>query len=495
MSVIIILLLPLAAALLVCVPFAKRWVAGVTVVFCLADLVLVARLAQRVVATGALTELLDPAWSKWIAVDGLSALILLLVALVGTTAAIYSVGYMAHSNPEPKKLRLYHANYNLFMFSMLAIPVLAEPTLIWIVVELTTLCSALLVSFDNTREALEAAWKYVVLSLMGAGVALFGFLVLFAAMHAGGGGTYTWAGLVTAAPRMPPILLQTAFLLILIGLGTKVGLVPMHTWLPDAHSQAPSPVCALLSGIETTSILYVILRLFPVMQAVPGAHAQIWALVLGLISVGTAAFLLLQVTDYKRLFAFSTVEHMGIILTAIGLGPSAADYGAMQQIVAHSVTKSFCFFAAGATLLAMGTREIAAVRGLIRRSPLAGAALVFGGLAIGGAPPLAVFLSEFTILKAGLAQGYYLVTGLLAIFIVIAFFGVMAHVNRMVFGAPANAAPGQHHSEPEPAATFRLPFSCRLALILAAVPVLVLGVYIPQPLHNLLTMAAAAVTR
>jgi len=239
----------------------------------------------------------------------------------------------------------------------------------------------------------------------------------------------------------------------------------------------------------------VILRLFPVMQAVPGAHAQIWALVLGLISVGTAAFLLLQVTDYKRLFAFSTVEHMGIILTAIGLGPSAADYGAMQQIVAHSVTKSFCFFAAGATLLAMGTREIAAVRGLIRRSPLAGAALVFGGLAIGGAPPLAVFLSEFTILKAGLAQGYYLVTGLLAIFIVIAFFGVMAHVNRMVFGAPANAAPGQHHSEPEPAATFRLPFSCRLALILAAVPVLVLGVYIPQPLHNLLTMAAAAVTR
>ena len=166
------------------------------------------------------------------------------------TAAIYSVGYMAHSNLDGRKLRLYHANYNLFIFSMLAIPVLAEPTLVWIVVELTTLCSALLVSFENTREALEAAWKYVVLSLMGAGIALFGFLVLFAAMHAGGGGTYTWTGLVAAAPKMPPILLQSAFLLILIGLGTKVGLVPMHTWLPDAHSQAPSPVCALLSGIK-----------------------------------------------------------------------------------------------------------------------------------------------------------------------------------------------------------------------------------------------------
>jgi hydrogenase-4 component F len=289
MSVIVILFPPLIAALLVCIPFRKSWAPGVTVVSCLIVLILAAQMAWRVAAGGSVTDTLDPGWLKWIAVDGLSALILLLIALVGTTAAIYSVGYMAHQNLKPGKLRLYHANFNLFMFSMLAIPLLAEPTLVWIVVELTTLCSALLVSFDNTREALEAAWKYVVLSLMGAGIALFGFLVLFAAMQAGGGGTYTWTGLVTAAPRMPAILLQTSFLLILIGLGTKVGLVPMHTWLPDAHSQAPSPVCALLSGIETTSILYVILRLFPVMQAVSGAHAETWALVLGLISVGAAA--------------------------------------------------------------------------------------------------------------------------------------------------------------------------------------------------------------
>jgi hydrogenase-4 component F len=315
-------------------------------------------------------------------------------------------------------------------------------------------------------------------------------MVLFAALQAGGGAAYTWAGLVAAAPRMPPMLVQTAFLLILIGLGTKVGLVPMHTWLPDAHSQAPSPVCALLSGIETTSILYVILRLFPVMHAVPGAHAASWALALGLISVGTAAFLLLQVRDYKRLFAFSTVEHMGIILAAIGLSAAAGNYGAMQQIVSHSVTKSFCFFAAGAALAATGTREIAAVRGLIRRSPLAGAALILGGLAITGAPPLAVFLSEFTILKAGLAQGQYVATGLLATFIVIAFFGVMAHVNRMVF-----AAPEQGSSTAETAEPFRLPFSCRLSLCLAAVPVLVLGVYVPTALHDLLTLAALAITR
>jgi hydrogenase-4 component F len=380
---------------------------------------------------------------------------------------------------------------------MLAIPVLAEPTPVWIVVELTTLCSALLVSFENTREALEAAWKYVVLSLMGAGMALFGFLVLFAAMQASGSNNpYTWKGLIVAAPSMPPVLLQTAFLLILIGLGTKVGLVPMHTWLPDAHSQAPSPVCALLSGIETSVILYVILRLFPVMQASPNSHAETWAIVLGLISVGTAAFLLLQVRDYKRMFAYSTVEHMGIILTAVGLGAAAANYGAMQQIVSHAVTKSFCFLAAGAVLLVTETRQIRSVRGLIRKSPVAGAALVFGGLAITGAPPLAVFLSEFSILKAGLEQKYYVVTGLLAIFIVIAFFGIMLHINRMVFGTQeSDTTLEQNVSYPGKAGNHCLPFSCRLALGLAALPVLVLGLYIPRQLHDLLTQAAAALSK
>jgi hydrogenase-4 component F len=460
---------------------------------------LATRIALRLAAGNSVVSTLKFGLRQWIAVDGLSALILLLIAFVATTAAIYSVGYMAHEKLKPSKLRLYYANYNLFVFSMLAIPVLADPTLVWIVVELTTLCSALLVSFQNTREALEAAWKYVVLSLMGAGMALFGFLVLFAAMQASGGdGVYTWDGLIVAAPTMPPVLLQTAFLLILIGLGTKVGLVPMHTWLPDAHSQAPTPVCALLSGIETSAILYVILRMFPIMHASPHSHAETWALVLGLISVGTAAFLLLQVRDYKRMFAFSTVEHMGIILAAVGLGASVAGYSAMLQIVSHCVTKSFCFFAAGAALMAVGTREIATVRGLIRKSPAASVALVLGGLAICGAPPLAVFLSEFSILKAGLTQKQYVATGLLAIFIVIAFFGIMLHINRMVFGVSENkngGSPEENHLEPQPVERFHLPFSCRLAMILAAVPVLVLGVYIPKPLDDLLTQAAAALTK
>lgn len=483
MSATWILLPPLLAAALAAAPLRRGWAPAVTVASSLLVLARAAQIAWRTASGGSVSASLPPTWQGWIAVDGLSALVLLLVALVGTTAAIYSVGYVEHAAPAPSKARLYYVNYNLFILSMLAIPLLAEPTSVWIVVELTTLCSALLVAFEDTREALEASWKYVVLSLMGAGIALAGFLVLFAGWHAAGGSAFTWAGLIAAAPRMPAPVPQTAFVLILLGLGTKVGLVPMHTWLPDAHSQAPSPVCALLSGVETTTILYVILRLFPVMHAVPGAHAQDWALGLGLISVGTAALLLLQVRDFKRLFAFSTIEHMGIILTAVGLGTSA-DYGAMQQIVNHSVTKSFCFFAAGTVLIAVGTREISAVRDLIRRTPGAGAALIFGGLAITGAPPLALFLSEFAILKAGLTQGHWAVTALLAAFIVIAFFGVMAHLNRMVFGATATPPSG------DPAGA-RLPFSCKLTLILTAAPVLVLGVYIPKPLHELLRLAAA----
>lgn len=481
MNVIVLLALPLAAAVLSCLPW-RRAASGVTLAASLAVLVVGVQLAGQVVCSGPVVAI-----PKWIAVDGLSALVLLLIAFVGATAAFFSWGYMSANSHEPRRLRFYYANYNLFIFSMLAIPVSMEPTLVWIVVELTTVCSALLVCFENTREALEAAWKYVVLSLMGAAVALLGFLVLFAAMQAAGGAAYTWEGLVAAAPKMPAVLLQTAFVLILVGLGTKVGLVPMHTWLPDAHSQAPSPVCALLSGVETTAVLYVILRLFPVLKAAPTAHAEVWAVVFGLASVGVAAFLLLQVRDYKRMFAFSTVEHMGIILVAAGLGTSSAHYGALYQALNHTLTKSFCFFAAGAALLAVGTREIASVRGLIRTSPTAGASLLIGGLAIAGAPPFAVFLSEFSIIKAGLAEGRYLAMGLLVLFVAIGFFGIMLHVNRMVFG--------QSEAGETPAPRSRLPASCVATLCVAALFVTALGLYLPEPLHQLLLLGASALER
>jgi hydrogenase-4 component F len=478
-SLLVILVLPLTAMALSLLPLGRRVAPAATLFAAVAVFVLAIRAALHVAAGNAIVAL-----PHWVVLDGFSALILLVVSLVGATAALFSLGYMSRHASSDRRVRYYYVHFNLFLFALLAVPLVVEPNIEWIAIELTALFSVLLVAYENTHESLEAAWKYIALMFMGAAIALLGFLILFWAFKTGGGGeTYSWASLREVAPTMPPVLVKTAFLLILVGFGMKVGFVPLHTWLPDAHSQAPSPICAMLSGVKTTTALYVILRLLPLLQV---DHTDVWLLTIGLISVGVASFLLMQVRDYKRLFAYSTVEHMGIIFTAAGFGAAAGHYGAMMQILMHSVTKSFCFLAAGATLLAVETREIASVRGLIRTSPVAGAAMLFGGLAIAGAPPFAVFLSEFSILKAGLQQGRYLATALLALFIGIAFFGVLVHINRIVFGQPP-ANPHPSHS--------RLPFTCVLTLILAAVPIVVLGVYLPEPVHQLLNQAAACLSR
>jgi hydrogenase-4 component F len=479
MSLFVILSVPLLAAVASWLPLGRRLAPASTLLGCVIVLaasgldVLSVADGQRVAAI-----------PGWLELDGLSALVLVLVAAVGSTAALFSWGYIDREK-DSRHLRRYYANYNLFIFSMLLVPILIEVALVWTAVELTTILAIYLVAFENTNGAIEAAWKYSVLTIMGGAIALLGFLALFYATRPGDE-PFTWAGLVALAPKSPPQVSEISFVLILVGFGAKVGLVPLHTWLPDAHSQAPSPICALLSGIKTTVVLYVILRLLPILNASGQVDVDRWAIVVGLSSVGIAAFLILQVTDYKRLFAFSTVEHMGIILTAAGLGGASAHYGAVYQVLNHALTKSFCFLAAGAALLAVDTSQIVSVRGLIRTSPAAGAALLLGGLAISGAPPLAVFLSEFSIFRAGIAHGQYVATGLLGTFVVIAFFGILYHLNRMVFGLP----------QPAPdAIPVKLPVTCTLALALAAIPVVAFGIYIPEQLHALLQMAAAGLAR
>lgn len=414
----------------------------------------------------------------WIEVDALSTLVLGLIALVYLTAALFSWGYMGSEGEAEPRLSLYYANFNLFAFSMLAIPLLVEVGLVWIFVELTTVLSILLVSYARSREAIEAAWKYMVLTLLGATIAILGILILYWALHSTGSTDFTWNGLRGAADRMPPLLLAASFALLLVGYGAKIGLVPLHTWLPDAHSQAPSPICAMLSGIETSIVLYVILRLRPTFAAAPAVHVGTWFAVAGLISVAVAALLIVQTRDYKRLFAFSTVEHMGIILAAASLGTPSADVAALWQMVAHTMTKSFCFYAAGLTLLATGARTIADLRGLIGTSRAAAGAFLLGTLAIGGAPPFAVFLSELAILRAGIMANAYPLVILLVIFIVLAFFGLLAHATSMLGG------------ESRPAAPVKLPASCVAAVALAAIPVVVLGFWMPAGVAETLQLAA-----
>jgi hydrogenase-4 component F len=477
MELAAILIIPAIASCLSLLPLGRRLAAPITVAASVVVLVLAAYAAVEATRSGRLNAL-----DEWLTCDALGALVLALVALVAFTAALFSWGYIANrSQHGAGNIQRYYGLYNLFVLSMLAVPLLANVALMWIAVELTTLLSAFLVGYEDTPEALEAAWKYVVLTTLGAVLALLGFLILYWGSRVAGFEPFTWVGLVEAAPHMQPALLWPAFLLILVGFGTKVGLVPMHTWLPDAHSQAPASICALLSGVETTTVLYVILRLFPVIGVAPGLDARPWFIGFGLLSTGIATLLLIYVRDFKRLFAFSTVEHMGIILVAAGLGGADAHLGAAYQMTGHAIAKSFCFFAAGITVMAIGTQDIASVRGLIRTSPTAAIALVAGGFAIAGAPPFAIFVSELVILKAGLTSGHYIVVGALAFFVVVAFCAVMFHVNRMVFGTP----------EPGTAALV-VPGSSKATLALAAIPLVVIGLYVPAPLQDLLRAAAAA---
>ncbi len=417
---------------------------------------------------------------RWFEADGLSAVMILLVSFVCALAAIFAGGYMHHGSQQLTRLWWFYCNYNLLAFALIVVPAFASPNLVWVGVELITLFAILLVGFEGTPTALEAAWKYAILTLMGAPISLLGFFVLYWAYHISGGGTLeTWQSLSTSVAALPPNLLKFSFLLVFVGFGAKVGLAPMHTWLPDAHSQAPTPICAVLSGIKTSVPLYAILRLLSIVLASPEARIGNWMVIIGLFSVGIAAFLLLQVRDYKRMFAYSTVEHMGIILTAAGFATRGGESGAVAQMLNHSITKSLCFYTAGAVLVVLGTRQIREVRGLFRVSPFAGAALLLCSLAIAGAPPFPIFLSEFSILSAGLRSGHNAAVIVLATLIVIAFVAIFLQVNRMLFG------------DPEPVSTsISLPGSVRTAILIAAVPVVVLGVYIPGPVHSLMTLAA-----
>ena len=480
MKIYLILAIPLICALLSLL-FKNRKVDGIltfigtAIVFFLSLL-----MAEEVIKKGSVTIL-----HSWISCDGLSALILLLISFIGVTASLFSIGYLREEEGHLEKSAgsRYYLHFNLFLFSMLAVPVLSELALVWIAIEFTTLFSVLLVRFENTKQALEAAWKYIVLTMMGASFALIGFFLLEGGIQAAGGGAFTWNELLKLSPAVSPPLLKLAFIFILIGFGTKVGLFPLHTWLPDAHSQAPSPVCALLSGIETTVVLYVILRLFPVLQGDPSFHAMDFTLFLGLLSAGAGAFLIFQVRDYKRLFAFSTIEQMGIILTASSLGSTTGMAGAVFQIFTHALTKSFCFYAAGSVLLVTGTREISSIKGLLRQSPYAGTSLLLGGLALSGFPPFALFMSEFFILKTWIFAGYDWISGVLAVFLLAAFIGILFHINRMFFGKSENSKKSS------------LPFPCKLSLLISAIPVLLFGIWIPPFLHHLLHAASLSLVR
>lgn len=427
----------------------------------------------------------------YIYIDALSAFIISIVAIIGLLAALYSVGYINHEIKEgevPKEhLSRYYFGFYIFIFTMLLVVTSNNLGIMWVAVEGTTLASALLVGFYNKKSSLEAAWKYIIICTVGIIFAFFGTIILyFAAVSASGEGSdlLNYQNLINLAKDMNPQLLKLSFIFVLIGYGTKVGFAPMHTWLPDAHSQAPSPVSAMLSGVLLNCALYGILRFHLIVSKSLGvAYTSQLLIIFGLLSIAVALPFIIVQHDIKRLLAYSSIEHMGIIALAIGFGGRIGLYGAFLHMLNHALTKSTLFFTVGNITQKYHTKKINKIKGVVQTLPISGSLFMFGALAIGGSPPFGIFLSEFNILSAGFTQGKSLAAGTMLVLISFIFAGIIYTASKMFFGSrPGRITPGELSK-----------YSSWVA-ILPIIPLTILGLYIPKFLNSILGQVIKVMT-
>lgn len=371
----------------------------------------------------------------YLLLDPFGTWVTLCVALVYALSSIYAVGYMRLLG-EPQRLPQFYALFAGFALTTLIAPLMNNAGVYWIAVELTTLVSTFLVGFEHAPESIEAAWKYIVIVSAGISLALLGTVLFYWAGTAVLGPSYnmTWSALTAAAPHMNHSLVTLAFLLILVGYGTKVGLAPMHTWLPDAHSEAPAPVSALLSGGLLNTAMVGIVRLLSVTDHTGGGKlAHMMLLLLGILSLGIGTFFIVRQQGVKRLMAYSSVEHMGVIALGFGFGGLLGIGGAMYHMLNHSLNKSLMFFGAGVAMRSYGTKDMAGIRRFGVRFPWIGMLWLGGAVAITGAPPFGLFLSEFTILRAGFTVHAVWAAAFMLVLLIIVFAGFLNHYRRMYY--------------------------------------------------------------
>jgi hydrogenase-4 component F len=415
----------------------------------------------------------DP--GPYLIVDEVNVLFIVLNTFVGFTTSVFSASYIAHEldigRLTPTYLRFYHAMYQTLMFAMNLALLANNVGLMWVAVELATLTTILMVGIYRTPAALEAAWKYFILGSVGIALALFGtILVYLAARSVVGEGldAMAWNVLVREAAAFDPTLLNLAFVFLLLGYGTKVGLAPLHAWLPDAHAEGPTPISAVLSGLLLNVALFAVLRFKMVLSANPAALAPGPLMVsLGLLSVVFAAFMLYRRHDIKRMFAYSSIEHMGIITFAFGMGGPLANFAGLLHMTFHSLTKSAIFFSVGHIAQVKGTQRMADIRGLTVSHPVLGWGLVLGVMTIVGLPPMGIFMSEFLIVTSTFARQPALAVALAA-GLLVGLGALLLRLNGLAFGAP--------HGSDAPAQASFVPMFAHLALVLAA------GIYLPAPL-------------
>jgi hydrogenase-4 component F len=385
---------------------------------------------------------------RYLRVDGLSSFFLINIAFISSLVLVYASDYLHHAGAGRfTSPRWFYALVFLFLFTMISVCLSANLGLLWIMMEGTTLASALLVGFYNTKGAVEAGWKYLMVCTVGIAFALFGTIVLYlAAVKAGMNPAMAldWAALMEAVPRMglDPHLVKLAFVFVIVGYGTKIGFVPMHNWLPDAHAEAPTPVSALLSAVLLNCAMYAVMRYDAIVSRAAGAaFPHTLLLIFGVTSMVVGGLLILVQHNLKRLMAYSSIEHMGIIAIGLGLGGPLGLYGALLHIFNHSVGKSLLFFSAGNVRENFGTLRMDSVSGMARSLPQTSVALVVGSLAIVGLPPFGLFVSEFAILSAAFSQARYAVAVVFLVILSVVFGGFSYHVLGMLCGEDSKKAP------------------------------------------------------
>ena len=482
---LLLLLLPLAAVLLFAVVPKKIMMDWINILASLAMLGVGLVLTGRVLSEHSVTY---PVLGSFFHVDALSMVMLDMVLFVGFLAGLYSTGYLkeelSSGRLEPGRVRSYYMLMYSFIFTMILVLTVKNMGIMWIGIEATTLSSAFLVGFHNSRKAVEAAWKYVIICSVGIAVALLGIIFLqlsYADVQGLKDLQLDWTALYANADRLKTSVLKLAFIFILVGFGTKAGLAPMHTWLPDAHSQAPSPISALLSGVLLNSALYAVIRTVAVLNRNMGSAAYSGKLLIafGLLSMVVASVFIITQKDYKRLLAYSSIEHMGIIAVSLGIFSPASILAGIYHMVNHSLTKSMLFLASGNVLLKYDTREILRVRGVLRALPVSGTAMLLGLFAITGTPPFSVFSSKFGILVSFFQGGKYVLGAAVILVMALVFIGTAVAVFKMFF-------PGDNDSCVKPGEQNIIGAFVTLLLLVA---ISVTGLYIPDEMRELLTGA------
>ncbi len=471
--------IPLAGGIVLALTGHRPYARDINVFFSFATFLAACFLTVQVVSDGP-----QLVWAKQFFIDPLNVFLVTLTAFVSLTTAIFSRPYMRieqdHGKMTPSRMRLYHSMYQLFSFTMLLGFTTNNLGIIWVAMEAATLTTVLLVSVYRTSASLEAAWKYFILCGVGIAQALFGTILLYMAADKVLGpenATLLWTNLNAIKGQLDPTIITLAFAFLLIGYGTKIGLVPLHSWLPDAHAEGPTPVSAVLSGLLLNVAMYAVLRCKVLTDGALGTQmAGQLMMGFGLLSVTVAAFFLSRQKDVKRMFSYSSIEHMGLITFAFGMGGPVANFAGLLHMTVHSLVKSAIFFTVGHATQKAGTQVMSEIRGLIKANPTVGWGLMLGVMAILGMPPFGVFASEFLILTTAMREQPW-AAPFLFLALGVAFASILIRVLPMVFGETL-LKPLAH-----PPAL--VPVFVHLALAL------VLGLFIPPYLNGWYVQAAA----